>query len=315
MRRPPRLLVRERAEPERVALHLLRTEPAGEPATVATLREAARRAAARGAPQSAATYLRRALAEPPATAGRGSRRAARARARARRLTCTRTPSTLLHKAVDARRPRRSSAARSPWPAPARCGLAGHFDTAIALCRSGLEQPARIPPELRARLEAELIANAWLHAVDGARGPRAPAPPPPRPPPLELWRINAALGGSRRRPRRPQRSAGARSRPRSKPGALAASPIRCSVTLAKLVLIAYGELDAARAHCAELIDLARPRGWLIALAHGCFMRAIALVHAGEIRDAEADARLAFEFKLAHSPPGRADLGPSSRSSTR
>ena len=32
-----------------------------------------------------------------------------------------------------------------------------------------------------------------------------------------------------------------------------------------------------------------------------MRAMALVRAGEIRDAEADARLAFEYKLAHSPP--------------
>ena len=32
-----------------------------------------------------------------------------------------------------------------------------------------------------------------------------------------------------------------------------------------------------------------------------MRAIALVQAGEIRDAEADARLALEIKLTHSPP--------------
>ena len=63
------LLVRERADPERVALHLVRTEPAGEPATVAMLRGAASRAAARGAPQTAATYLRRALAEPPVNAG------------------------------------------------------------------------------------------------------------------------------------------------------------------------------------------------------------------------------------------------------
>ena len=50
----------------------------------------------------------------------------------------------------------------------------------------------------------------------------------------------------------------------------------------------------------MIDVARPQGWLIALAHGSFMRAIALVHAGQIRDAEADARLAFDFKLATAP---------------
>ena len=42
------LLVRERADPERVALHLLRTEPAGDPATVGALRDAARGARRRG---------------------------------------------------------------------------------------------------------------------------------------------------------------------------------------------------------------------------------------------------------------------------
>ena len=59
------LLTGERADPERIGLHLLRTEPAREAATVATLREAAGRASARGAPQSAAAFLRRAAAEPP----------------------------------------------------------------------------------------------------------------------------------------------------------------------------------------------------------------------------------------------------------
>ena len=52
--RPPRCSRRERADPERVGLHLLRTEPAREATTVATLREAAgagqraRRSAERG---------------------------------------------------------------------------------------------------------------------------------------------------------------------------------------------------------------------------------------------------------------------------
>ena len=59
------LLASERADPERIGLHLLRTEPARDATTVAMLRDAARRAGARGAPQSAATYLRRAVAEPP----------------------------------------------------------------------------------------------------------------------------------------------------------------------------------------------------------------------------------------------------------
>ena len=74
-------------------------------------------------------------------------------------------------------------------------------------------------------------------------------------------------------------------------------IRCSDTLATFDLIATDELDAACEHCGALIDVARPRGWRIALAHGSFLRAIALVRAGWIRDAEADARLALRLQAA------------------
>jgi DNA-binding CsgD family transcriptional regulator len=55
----------EGAAGERIASHLLVTEPGGDEATVAFLVAAARGALARGAPSSAASYLRRALAEPP----------------------------------------------------------------------------------------------------------------------------------------------------------------------------------------------------------------------------------------------------------
>src|SRR5215469_5953101 len=49
-----RMLREERAGPETIALHLLRSAPAAEPATVSTLREAAARASTRGAPSTAA---------------------------------------------------------------------------------------------------------------------------------------------------------------------------------------------------------------------------------------------------------------------
>jgi DNA-binding CsgD family transcriptional regulator/tetratricopeptide (TPR) repeat protein len=64
------LLAAGGAEPERVAAQLLRSSPAGNSEAVATLREAARRAATRGASESAVAYLRRALAEPPRDAER-----------------------------------------------------------------------------------------------------------------------------------------------------------------------------------------------------------------------------------------------------
>ena len=53
------------ADVERVAMHLAVCPPAAAPEVVDSLREAAARAVARGAPSSAASLLRRALAEPP----------------------------------------------------------------------------------------------------------------------------------------------------------------------------------------------------------------------------------------------------------
>jgi DNA-binding CsgD family transcriptional regulator len=63
--RAARLLAERHAGTARVAEHLLLTAPAGDPWVVEQLRGAARAAAAGGAPDSAAVYLRRALAEPP----------------------------------------------------------------------------------------------------------------------------------------------------------------------------------------------------------------------------------------------------------
>ncbi len=62
--RAARLLERDGLGIEDQAAHLLATEPAGERAVTATLAAAARDAAARGAPEAAAAYLRRALDEP-----------------------------------------------------------------------------------------------------------------------------------------------------------------------------------------------------------------------------------------------------------
>ena len=59
------LLREEQAPAERIASHVLVTEPAGDRESVSFLVAAARDALARGAPSSAASYLRRALAEPP----------------------------------------------------------------------------------------------------------------------------------------------------------------------------------------------------------------------------------------------------------
>lgn len=63
--RAAELLAAEDASLELVAIHLLVAERTGDPAVVGQLRAAAADAAARGAPQAAVTYLRRALDELP----------------------------------------------------------------------------------------------------------------------------------------------------------------------------------------------------------------------------------------------------------
>lgn len=66
-------LLRARGAPdEHVAAHVLAARPAGDPADVATLRAAARRAGARGAPDAAIPLLQRALDEPLDAAVRGA---------------------------------------------------------------------------------------------------------------------------------------------------------------------------------------------------------------------------------------------------
>ena len=70
-RRAGLMLAGEGARSTRVGAHLLRGEPAGDPAVVVLLREAARAALADGAPGTAVRLLRRTLGEPPSSDARG----------------------------------------------------------------------------------------------------------------------------------------------------------------------------------------------------------------------------------------------------
>jgi DNA-binding CsgD family transcriptional regulator len=69
-RRAAEQIIQSGGAPERAAAHLELVPPHGDPFVVSTLREAASRSLASGAPDAAVTYLRRALAEPPDPADR-----------------------------------------------------------------------------------------------------------------------------------------------------------------------------------------------------------------------------------------------------
>jgi DNA-binding NarL/FixJ family response regulator len=290
------LLAGERADPERVALHLLRTEPAGEAATVATLREAARQASARGAPQSAAAYLRRAAAEPPPDPAQDADvRLELGLA----LAAYMQPEAygLLQEAVAAATTpiQRGAIALSGARA---LGLSGRFDPAAGLCRQALRHAGAYPAGLRERLEAELICNGMVQVATIDEVRRLVQARRPEPATLELRPITAAvtlmLGNH------PAAATLASLRPALEHGAVAAEPGSLVWTVSAIGLIANDELETALVQCEALMDIARPRGWLMALAHASMFRAMALVRAGEIRDAEADARLAFDYKLPVAP---------------
>jgi DNA-binding NarL/FixJ family response regulator len=293
------LLAHEGADPEQIALHLLRTEPSEEPGTVATLCDAADRASARGAPQSASAFLRRALAEPP----RDRRTEADIRLRlGLALSAYLAPdaTAALHAAVE-RAESPGQRAEIALRGARALGLAGHTRDAFELCREALADPGDASPEAIARLEAELVTNAWLNVDTHPEARRRLRRPAIRPSPLGLWRVNAAMESML--DGRPSHETMGLLRPVLELDLLAGetdSLVRTFTTL--VVLIGCDELDLARARCDAIIDTARPRGWLVALAQGSQLRARACIRAGLVRDAEADARLAFEYKLPVTPKG-------------
>ena len=177
-------------------------------------------------------------------------------------------------------------------------MAGHFDRAIELCRLGLVQPVDAGARERGSLELEMACGMLLspdtvaEGLDLARRHAASDDD-------VLWRVVRAWA---------LLNEGCPASEVNRlllPALEAVTPPRNAESLvsttAKFLLIANGELDAARRLCDGLVEVARPQGWLIALAHGGFMRSIALLHLGRIHEAQADAQLSFDFKQANSPP--------------
>ena len=288
------LLAARGGDPERAAVHLLRAEPSGRSETVSLLHAAASHATARGAPETAVTFLRRALAEPPDDpAGDAAVRLdlALALAAGRREGAPGLARDAVARIAD-------PAARAE--AALQCGralaLAWQNEAAIAVYDLAPDD-ASIPADTRARIDAERAAVAspdsrtkWL-THDLVRRCRA------APPPLPLWRVVEALEATF--DARPARH----SLGLLEPARAALGHERDSLlpTVAGLTLIANGDPGAARAIAEEITDAARPRGWLSTMAHGRFLRSLAVLPAGLVAEAVADARAAFDFKLASNTP--------------
>ena len=280
------LLEREGADPERLALHLLRAEPGGDPRVVALLRAAATAASGRGAPGTAADYLRRALDEPPTPADRPAILLELGMA----LASERSPA-----AVTALR----DAVRLAGPADERgmaallaarvLGIWGHHAGAAAICRDALSGRPAQPDSLEAELFANtLISTATIGEALARAGSRLAGP-------SGTWRAHDALVATMAM----SGDAVTRLGP-----ALASDdipPDSLTAVYALLTLIWNDELGTACGICDQVLAAARRRGSMSMVAHASCLHSMIMRRLGRLEEAAADARLALDFKLATSPP--------------
>ena len=196
------LLAAGGAEAEKVAAHLLLCEPRGTAAGFDVLDEAARAAAERGAPDSAVTYLLRALAEVPDHPRRGELLHRLGSAE----VALRDPASIGH--LEQAAQLTSDPARALTISLALIevlSIAGLWDGAIAMIDSAVERFEETRAARPARVGGVPCRRAWLFPGHGPR----------------VRGRSAAAAGDGQRPRRRgvQRPALGSGRPRGDPGPL------------------------------------------------------------------------------------------------
>ncbi len=289
-----RLLSADGEPDEDVAAHLLATEPGTSQSTVSTLRAAARRALARGAPESAIAYLRRCAAEPPHPSDRAA--VLHELARAESTVRDRNAATDLVRALElATEPGRRALIAldlvETWM------FAGRWDAALAEVDRALAELDGYDRDVAGRLEvfrAGMIANDPRLVAEFERD---------RP---RLTRL--AEGGGR-----PARLMAAllascavcRIEPPAQVMALAVRGLDGSALMASedadawgpqaAGALAYlGELDRALAAADAMRDGARERGSVYGFVRATALRSLVDGLRGDLRASEADVRSAFDL---------------------
>jgi len=291
------MLATEGAPPDRLALHLLQTHRRGDPEVVATLRTAASIAAGRGAPETAVTYLRRALEEPPPKSARAHVLLELGLAE---IATRRDPRAVDHlreavAMVEGRSERSAAALR----AGRVIGSGGDFRQAAAILESA--------PDPDLRIEAELAANGLQLASHTAAaltrlGRRRDAEPPDGP----GWHLlhvmlahRSLIGGG-------PCSVVAELLDRALAGPEVFGEESLVAVYAAMDLVLLDRLDGAERLCTAFIEEGRRRAAPTIVSSFAFVRAFCSLRRGRLRDAEADGRLGLEGKLALVP--RSESGP-------
>jgi DNA-binding CsgD family transcriptional regulator len=276
---------------EQAAVHYLAIEGAGDRGVVSTLREAARQASSRGAPEVAASYLRRALAEPPAEEDQPGVRFGLGLAG---LAAEEPDSVaLLVEAVNGIPDPRERAVAA-LEAAIQLGFNGDTLALISLCQAGLRTRASIDPDLLARLESEMAMWSFLTsstvgaALDWLRAVREDDNP--------LVRPAAAIAAAWSRLAIEARPAATEV---ERVAAMVSDGTMFSQRSAGLaqgsiwILVIGGRLQLARDVGEAVVEMGEHQGSLLLTRVGRFWRAVAEHDLGLVADAAADCAVAFE----------------------
>ncbi|MDN5861473.1 MAG: LuxR C-terminal-related transcriptional regulator, partial [Pseudonocardia sp.] len=291
-----RLLAVEGADPQRVAAHVLLTEPLGDPGAVAVLRAAAAAASALGAPAAAVSYLRRALAEPPAAADRAT-------------TLAQLGTALIHvetaagfAALDAALDAADASdvrARIALAASRAARSASDLRTAARFLAAVEPDHDQLDPRLSYELRCETVFVRWIDPPVRAEMVARAHVLAERAPAGGIGEVNVlltlafdALDGS------DGRSDGGRAADLAERAlrlhAAQAIPSAGVLGAGLNVLVALDRVEPARAAVDQALEEARRRGSLLLVGEASVFSAILHHRTGRLADAEADIRVALRI---------------------
>ena len=289
-----RLLARDGARPEEVAVHLAQAGGRGDAWVVATLRDAAGRALAQGATETAADWLRRALEEPAPAGQRGALlaelgRAEAALGRPQAVEC-------LQDAVELAA-REEEAARICADLGRALALQGRADAAASAFELGLEHLDDSGSELGRELRAAWWSAASLVAAMRAEAMRAPEPSLPAagdPPTAGERELLAQLAMQRAFEGRERDEVLALAERAWGAGELLRSGAGDGVTwtLVSGALLVADEVERGLEVCEAALAEARRSGSPMAFANACYCRAWPLFAQGRVNDSVADSEAAL-----------------------
>jgi DNA-binding CsgD family transcriptional regulator/tetratricopeptide (TPR) repeat protein len=290
------------AEPERVAAHLLLTPAAADEAVVATLREAASRAASRGASETATAYLRRALAEPPPAAERAGVLLELGSAEALVSGDAAVEHLREARALTVNAVRRAETALLLGT---ELFLLLRPEESDAVYRTALDELAGADPELERLLEAGLAINAIhvrriysgaLQRLDRIRGD-------PKDETIGEKMLLSSLAYHDARAGAPATVAVPLARRALAGGALIWADVSGRDFVGACMVLAMADRDDALAMYDEALAEAHRRGSSFRFATAKMLRAQAFVMRGDLAEAEAEGREAFAASEAWGPTSR------------